>query len=188
MESKGSPIGRLFAGLWSVIATLYKVVIIISLLLFVFGLWLVWSGPGAPKIEDNVALIVAPTGVLVDQLEIDPTRIFIDQLVGSPPPQTALADVTEAFRQGADDPRIRFAVLKLDGLWGAGLAQINELVAALQAFQAAGKRVVAYSTWYDQIGYLAASRADEIVMERVPCWRVQVRRGALSAQRHVGGS
>lgn len=165
MESKGSPVGRLFSSLWSVVVALYKLVIILSLLLFVFGLWLVWSGPGAPKIEDNVALVVAPTGVLVDQLEIDPTRAFLDQLAGAPPPQTALADVTEAFEQAAEDPRISFAVLKLDGLWGAGLAQINELVAALQTFQAAGKRVVAYSTWYDQVGYLAASRADEIVMD-----------------------
>lgn len=165
MESKGSLIGRLFGGLWSAVVTLYKVVIVLSLLLFVFGLWLVWSGPGAPKIEDNVALIVAPSGVLVDQLEIDPTRAFLDQLAGAPPPQTALADVTEAFEKAADDPRIPFAVLKLDGLWGAGLAQINELVAAMQTFQAAGKRVIAYSAWYDQIGYLAASRADEIVMD-----------------------
>lgn len=165
MENKGSLVGRFFSGIWSVVATLYKVMIVLSLLLFVTALWLFWSGPAGPKIEDNVALIVAPTGALVDQLEIDPTLVFLDQLTGASPPQTALADVVEAFEQAAEDPRVSLAVLKLDGLSGAGFAQINELVAALKTFQASGKRVVAYSAWYDQLGYLAASRADEIVMD-----------------------
>lgn len=165
MSTSSSPIARFFGGIWTVVVTLYKVLIVISLAIFAFSLWLIWSGPPRMKIESDIALIVAPTGQLVDQVEIDPARAFLNQLEGAPPPQTAVADVATAFEKGATDDRIRFAVLKLDGLWGAGQAQLNEVIAAMQVFRDSGKKVVAYSAWYDQASYLAASHADEIVMD-----------------------
>ena len=165
MSQTLSPFRRFFNVLWSIVVGIYKVLILLSLVVFLFSLWLIWSGPPTPRVEDNVALVVAPTGVLVDQLEIDPAMALIDQLNGTPPPQTAVQDVVDAFDAAVDDERVQFAVLKLDGLWGGGLAQVSEIVDAINRFKASGKSVVAYSGWYDQLGYLAASHADEIVVD-----------------------
>lgn len=165
MSQSKSPIRRVFNTAWSVVVGLYKAIILLSLVLFLFSLWLIWSGPPTAPIEDNVALVVAPSGVLVDQLEIDPAMALLDQINGTPPPQTALQDVIDAFDAGAADDRIAFAVLKLDGLWGGGLAQMSEVVDAMARFRASGKQIVAYSAWYDQLGYLAASHADEVVID-----------------------
>ena len=56
-------------------------------------------------------------------------------------------------------------LLKLDEMRGAGLAQLAELNAAVQRFKTSGKTVVAYAPSYDQASYLAASHADEVVMD-----------------------
>ncbi len=165
MSETKSLIRRLFDSLWTAVTTIYKVMILLSLVFFLFTLWLLWSGPPVPRVEDNVAVVIAPTGVLVDQLEIDPAMALLDQLNGTPPPQTAVQDVVDALTAAAEDDRIRFAVLKLDGLWGGGLAQVSEIIDAIGRFRASGKTVVAYSGWYDQLGYLAASHADEIVVD-----------------------
>ncbi len=164
-QASKSLIRRLFDGIWSVVSTLYKVLIILGLVFTVFTLWVLWSGPGKIKVEDNIALIVAPSGALVDRLDIDPTRAFLDQMAGAPPPQTALRDVITAFERGAEDPRINFAVLKLDAVTRIGLAQGAEMIQAIETFRATGKSVVAYSAWYDQSSYLPASHADEIVVD-----------------------
>ena len=164
-QASKSLIRRIFDGIWSVVSTLYKLLIILGLVFSVFALWLFWSGPGKIKVEDNVALIVAPTGALVDRLDIDPTRALLDQFAGAPPPQTALREVITAFERGAEDPRINFAVLKLDAVTRIGLAQGAEIIQAIETFRATGKSVVAYSAWYDQSSYLPASHADEIVMD-----------------------
>jgi len=157
---------RIFDGLWTVISTLYKAVIMIGFVFFLGTLWFLWSGPRlSAEVEDNVALIVAPTGALVDRVDIDPRWALIDQLAGAPPPQTAMRDVITAFERGAEDPRIHFAVLKLDEVTQIGLAQAAELIQAIEQFRATGKVVVAYSAWYEQSSYLPASHADEIVVD-----------------------
>ncbi len=165
-QASKSWFSRVFDRLWTVVSTLYKAAIIIGFGFFLVTLWFIWRGPGvAVKVEDNVALIVAPSGAVVDRIDIDPRWALVDQLAGAPPPQTALRDLITAFERGAEDPRINFAVLKLDDMTQIGLAQSAELIQAIDQFRATGKSVVAYSAWYDQAAYLAASHADEIVMD-----------------------
>jgi protease IV len=157
--------GRLFRFVWNLVVGIYKLFVILFLVLSGVLLWLALrDGPGV-KIENNVALVVAPTGVLVDQIDRDPSQAFFEDVAGEATSQSTVRDMTQALENAAGDTRIAFAVLKLDGLQGASLPQLGELAAAMKTFQETGKKIVAYGAWYDQSHYFAASQADEIVMD-----------------------
>lgn len=157
--------GRLFRFVWNLVVGIYKLFVILFLVLSGVLLWLALrDGPGV-KIENNVALVVAPTGVLVDQIDRDPSQAFFEDVAGEVTSQSTVRDMTQALENAAGDTRIAFAVLKLDGLQGASLPQLGELAGAMKTFQETGKKIVAYGAWYDQSHYFAASQADEIVMD-----------------------
>lgn len=165
MSENSSLLGRLFDFAWRFVVGVYKLVVICLFIAMGIGLWLAFRSGGAVKVENNVALVIAPTGDLVEQVDREPGREFLEGLAGEKPTQTLLRDLVDALDEGAKDPRIAFAVLKLDGLWDAGLPQLEELAGALQRFRAAGKKVVAYGPWYEQSHYFAAAQADEVVLD-----------------------
>lgn len=156
---------RLFNFIWSVAIGIYRTLFIISFIVLGVMIWAAFQGGTPVQIEDNIALVVAPTGSLVEQIDRDPGLELLEQIEGGPSTQTLLRDVIESFELGADDPRITFAVLKLDGLMDAGLPQLEEMIAAMKKFQASGKKIVAYGPWYEQVPYFASAQADEIVMD-----------------------
>ena len=162
-EPKKSLIRRVFDFLWGSVITLYRAMMILSVVIFVGLLWTVFRGGPTPTVEDNVALVIWPSGAVVDQL--DSERAFVERLMREPPSQTRLRDLIEALEAAANDPRITTAVLKLDTLTSAGMAQIDELVAAMRTFQAAGKTIHAYGPYYDQTSYLAAAAADDVSVD-----------------------
>lgn len=163
-ESK-SLLRRAFDFIWGAIVTLYRIAIIISIVVAAAMVWFALQGGKPVVVEDNVALVLAPTGTLVEQIDEDPGQRFFENLSGEMPAQSSLRELIEALDAARDDERITFAVLKLDSLWGAGMAQLDELRTAMAAFQAAGKRIVAWGPWYDQMHYYAASQADEVVLD-----------------------
>jgi protease IV len=165
MSQNPSALRRLFDFIWGAVVVLYRVVVIVSLLAGLALLWMFLRGAGPVVVEDNVALILAPSGVLVEQIDQDPSQQFFEQFAGEMPSQSSLRDLIDALDAARDDRRIGFAVLKLDGLWSAGLAQLDELREAMRAFQATGKRIVAWAPWYDQMHYYAAAQADEIGLD-----------------------
>ncbi|MEQ1438256.1 signal peptide peptidase SppA [Fontimonas sp. SYSU GA230001] len=156
---------RAFDWVWGAIVTLYRAAVIVGVLLAVILVWFALRGGKPVVVEDNVALVLAPTGTLVEQIDQDPTQRFVENLSGEMPAQSSLRELIEALESARDDDRITLAVLKLDSLWGAGLAQLDELRAAMAEFQAAGKRIIAWGPWYDQMHYYAASQADEVVLD-----------------------
>lgn len=163
-ESK-SAIRRLFDFVWGAVITVYRLLIILSVVVFIGILYVAAKGGPTPKIEDNVALVIWPTGAIVDQSRNEPGRAFVEQLSGEPPSETVLRDLVDALEAGAKDPRITTAVLKLDSLESAGIPQMEELAVAMQKFRAAGKPIHAYGPYYDQTSYLAASAADDISVD-----------------------
>jgi protease IV len=165
MTSSRSLLGRLFGALFTLIDAAYKVVVVAVVLLLAGVVWLASRGGPPPRVESNVALVVYPTGELVDSTDQDPAQRFFENLAGEAPTQTPLRDLTDALEKGAQDPRIALAVLKLDGMWGAGLGQLQELGAAVRAFRAAGKPVYAYGPFYDQAHYLVAAQADHVALD-----------------------
>jgi protease-4 len=165
MSSSRSLLGRLFGALWALIDGLFKVVVIFVTVFILATVWFALRGGAPPKMEDNVALVIYPTGQLVDSIDEDPTQRFFEQLAGEPPTQTPLRHLTDALEKGAEDPRVTLAVLKLDGLWRAGVSQLQELATAVKTFRAAGKPVYAYGPFYDQSHYLVAAQADHVALD-----------------------
>ncbi len=165
MSESRSFLGRLFGFIWGVFVVLFRTFVVLGVLLSLALAWFAFKGKAPVAIDDNVALILAPSGSLVEQIDADPGQQFLEDVSGDMPSQSSLRDLIDALNAARDDDRIPFAVLKLDGLWGAGLAQLDELRAAMSAFQASGKRIVAYSAWYDQTQYYAAAQADEVVLD-----------------------
>ena len=165
MSSNRSLLGRFFGFLFALIGAVYKLVVIVLVLLVLGGIWLAMQGGPAPTMEDNVALVIYPTGELVDSTDIDATQRFIEDFVGEAPAQTTLRSLTDALEQGAEDPRVTVAVLKLDAMVGGGTAQFQELAAAVKMFRASGKPVFAYGPYYDQGHYLVASAADHVAVD-----------------------
>ena len=165
MKSSPSLLGRLFGALFALIDAVYKLVVILLLLVIVGGIWMALQGGPAPQMEDKVALVIYPTGQLVDSTDSDAAQRFFEDLAGEAPAQTSLRSLTDALEKGAQDPRITLAVLKLDGLWGGGMGQLQELATAVKTFRASGKPVFAYGPYYDQSHYLVAAQADHIALD-----------------------
>ncbi|MGQ0700079.1 MAG: signal peptide peptidase SppA [Panacagrimonas sp.] len=163
MAEQRSLIRRLFDMVWGVVITLYRVVFLLGIVVFFGFVWMAFKGGPTPKVENNVALVIWPTGDVVDQL--DPETRFVERIAREPPSQTLLRDLTDALETAADDPRIATVVLKLDTLNSAGMAQLEELVAAMHTFQAAGKTIHAYGPYFDQTSYYAAAAADDVSID-----------------------
>ncbi|NKF24432.1 signal peptide peptidase SppA [Solimonas marina] len=160
-----SILGRLFHLLWALVSGFLKLIVIVVVIAGLALTWLALRGGHGVSVENNEPLVVAPSGQLVDQVDEDPGTRFLQNVNGQPPSQSSVHDIVEAFELAKNDPRIPFAVLKLDGLTGAGLPQLEEIVAAMKDFQKSGKKIIAWSPSYDQSFYYAAAQADEVVMD-----------------------
>lgn len=100
----------------------------------------------------------APAGLLRRLL----TRRGLPEL-GPAGPQDSLEEWRERLSMLAAEPRVRGVVLKITDLT-AGPASVEGLRAALAAFRASGKRIVAYAAALDLKAYWLASTADSIVV------------------------
>lgn len=165
MSESKSLLARLFGWIWAIVNGLYRLIVVVFALLLIGAIWLAFQGGPTPRMENNVALVIYPSGQLVEARDDDPAQRFFEELAGEPPSQTPVRDLTEALEKGAQDPRVALAVLKLDQMWGAGFGQLQEVETAVKAFRAAGKPVYAYGPMYDQAGYLVAAQADEVTLD-----------------------
>lgn len=156
---------RFFNGLWTAVVWFYRLLVIAMLLLSLSLLWLGSRGTSKVLVEDNLALVIAPTGALVEQIDLEPAQRLAEQFAGEEPSQTLLRDLVEALDEAAKDSRISLAVVRLDGLASAGLAQLEELTAAIDRFKAAGKPVHAYAPSYEQGHYFVAAHATDISVD-----------------------
>src|SRR5689334_19699384 len=113
MSQEKSLLGRVFGWIWALVDGLYKVIVIGLFLLLAVGIWRAVQGAPAPRMDSNVALVLYPSGQLVEARDEDPTQRFFEDLAGEPPSQTPVRDLVEALEKGADDPRVTVGVLKL---------------------------------------------------------------------------
>ncbi len=148
-------------GFWHFIRALRigiaNVIFLALLLVFLFFLF----GGEKQSVKNKSMLLLAPTGSVVDQ------RSFVDPLARMINPdaalnETPLYDLIEVVQQAADDRRIVGIALDLDELQSIDVSSARELGAALRAFSADGKKVIAMADNYGQNQYLLASYADEI--------------------------
>lgn len=159
-----NPILRLFGWFWRLLVGIYRIVVVIWVLLLLVLVWLAFQGGPPVKVENNIALTLIPTGAVVEQVN-NAGRTLLRQLGQTKPSQTLLRDLTDALEAGAKDPRIPFAVLRLDDMESIGLAQAQELAAAMKKFRAANKPIYVYGESFDQNQYFVAAQADEVSLD-----------------------
>ncbi|MGB0213062.1 signal peptide peptidase SppA [Algiphilus sp.] len=164
-SSQKGPLRRFAARISAIFLFIYRTLFLISILLGMVLAWLIWSGGPSVQVEDNVGLVIAPTGALVEKVEADPFQQALSQWAGEPPAQTAISDVVDAFDRAREDDRIPFVVLKLDELGSAGIAAIDEIARAARRFRDAGKKVYVWADSLTQPQYGLAAQADEIALD-----------------------
>ncbi|WP_269617558.1 signal peptide peptidase SppA [Zhongshania sp. BJYM1] len=125
----------------------------------------IFSSVQEVTIPDRAVLVLAPAGVVVDQLStVDALTQLSSQGL---PNETLLSDLIEAVNLASEDPRIEVLLLQLDGLTHIGMSKTMELSEAIQKFRETGKTVVASASHYDQDQYLLASFADQIFVHNM---------------------
>ena len=112
----------------------------------------------------RTALVVAPQGIVVEQLAGNAVDRALRELAGTAVAETRLADVLDAIDAAADDDRVEALLLNLDGMLGAAPSKLQDLAAALTAFRATGKPVVATADAYTRSRYYLAAHADEVFL------------------------
>jgi len=136
---------------------------VLFLLLLTLLVVFVLAGSSGVSVPDGSALVINPRGVLVD------TAGFADPFERFLTPESVRRDVelkslVKAITAGAADDRIALLVLNLEELQAASPGHADTLGVALREFQAAGKKVVAFGSFYSQGQYQIASYADAIYM------------------------
>ena len=149
--------------IWRVLDGTRKVLQLV-VLLFVLILVLASLAPDGAVVPDDVALVLAPDGVLVDQLSGNPLDRALARARGVPIRETLVKDLKDAIRAAAHDDRIQALVLRLDGLGGAGLSKLQDLADEIVQFKESGKQVIALGDNFTRNQYYLAAYADEIYM------------------------
>lgn len=136
----------------------------LCLLLFVFAVIFGALASNSPLIPNQAALIIAPVGGLVEQLDGDPYDRAIAELLGDAKPETLVQDIVDGLRMAKDDARIKVVVLELDRLGSGGLSKLERIGDAIDDFRQSGKPVIANASFYSQSAYYLAAHASEVYL------------------------
>ena len=136
---------------------------LLFLLIVVLLLMAVFSG-GAKPLTPKTALVINFKGNIVEQSSGSVQDTLMANVNGESRRQVQLRDVLTVLDAAAVDKGVGSVLLMLEDMDGAGLAQLNEIGAAIDKVKAAGKPVVAWAGNYDQRQYLLASHASEVYL------------------------
>ena len=165
-DSKPGPIRRFFAGIWNTLNFTRRLVFnLLFVVVLVFFVVVLFSGPGIKPVTKQSALVMNLSGALVEQYGAHPVDRVLNQATGQGRAEVQLRDILRAIELAKDDKRIDRIVLLTDGFSASGFAAMRDVTAALREFRASGKQVVAYGTGMDQMGYYLAAHADEVYMD-----------------------
>ena len=114
---------------------------------------------------EKAALVVRPSGDIVEQLSGEPIERALNEAQGEGAPQTLLWDLTTAIRAAAADARITALVIDTDDMGTTGQAKLEELAAAIGVFRHSGKKIIARGTYFLQDQYYLAAQADEVYLD-----------------------
>ena len=157
-------LGRFIYGIWRGLDVLRRCLHLL-LLLALFGIVIGALRQSTPRIPDKAALVVRPSGDIVEQLSGEPIERALNEAQGQGVPQTLLWDLTTAIRTAAADARIPVLVIDTDDMGSVGQAKLEELAAAIAVFRHSGKRIIARGTYFLQAQYYLAAQADEVYLD-----------------------
>jgi len=144
---------------------IFRRVLHLLLLVLIFAIVIGAFRESLPRLPERGALVIRPSGDIVEQLSGEPFERALSEAQGQTAPQTLLWDLLDAIRAGASDDRIRALLIETDELGGVGQAKLEELSAAIAEFRKAGKKVVARGSSFDQAQYYLAAQADEVYLD-----------------------
>ena len=161
-ERKPGVFRRLIGFIWRAIDGLRRLVLNLIFVLILGVLAAAFLASRGDGVLDGSVLMLRPGGQLVEQTAVsDPLNLLRR---GASPEQTQVRDLLEAIKAASTDDRIRALAIETDDLTAAGLAKLEELRAALEAFRASGKPILAWGSHFTQGQYYLASQADEVFM------------------------
>jgi protease-4 len=155
---------RTFGGFLRVVDAVRRLVLNLIFLLIVGVLAVALFTSTHLRLSDNTALVIALKGDLVEQYSGSAREAALAEALGGVERETQLRDVVAVLDAAARDPKIARAVLILDDMGAAGIAKLNEVIAALDRFRAGGKQVVAWGSQMTQGQYYLASHADQVYL------------------------
>jgi protease-4 len=153
-----------FRGMWHGLDVLRRVLHLL-LLLGLLALLIAALRGSIPHLPERGALVIRPSGEIVEQLAGEPLERAVNQVQGEGAPQTLLWDLTRAIRSAAADTRIQALLIDTDDLQLVGQAKLEELAAAIAEFRRSGKKVVARGSYFLQGPYYLAAQADEVYLD-----------------------
>jgi protease-4 len=157
-------IGKIFGGIFRGLDILRRFLHLV-LLLVIFGIVVGALRTTIPHVADKSALVIAPSGEIVEQLSGSPVDQALARAQGEGQQETLLWDLIDAIKAAKKDARISALVLDLNYMSGGGQPTLAELVAAIRDFRSSGKKVVAHSSAYLQESYYVAAAADEVYLD-----------------------
>ncbi|QIG81475.1 signal peptide peptidase SppA [Stakelama tenebrarum] len=151
---------KLIKGAWKILVGIKDALVLVFMLLFFSGLFMLLSAkPNVAAIHDG-ALVVALDGTLAEQPEApDPFGNFGG---GDVLRQHRVRDVVRALDAAIEDERVKAVVLDLDRFMGGYPVDVQAVADAVGRVRAGGKKVLAYATAYTDDSYLIAANASEI--------------------------
>lgn len=164
--SKPNPIVRFLRAIWTGVDGARRIAVNLLFVAIVVGVIAFVLRDDTPEIESGSALVIAPTGVLVEQLTAKSFDQVLDEVTGDAVQETLLKDVVDAINAAAEDERFEVMVLDLNSFGGGMMTKLQDVAEALDGFRANGKKVIAVSDDYNMSAYYLAAHADEIIMHR----------------------
>lgn len=167
MSKPNSMIGRFFYRIWKTVDVAGRLLIgLLAITIFAFLIRGCVSGPDLPTVSEGSALILSPSGTLVEEeTYIDPIEEAIAGSQGADA-ETSIYDLIDAIEYAKKDDNISVLVLNTNNLMGAygGISKYQDIRKAIADFKTSGKKVIAMSDYYSQGQYYLASTADEVYM------------------------
>ncbi len=151
-------------GLWRGLDTLRRFLHLL-LLLVIVGVVIGALHTSTPRLPEKAALVIRPSGEIVEQLSGEPIQRALSEAQGSNDPETLLWDLTTAIRAAASDARIGALFIDTDDMDSAGQVKLEELSSAIAEFHRSGKKVIAYGSYFLRGQYYLAAQADEVYLD-----------------------
>jgi protease-4 len=156
-------VGKFFRWIWWFIDASRRTVVNVLFLLIVLLVFFAFRNSGA-VLQDKTVLVLKLKGHLVEQRSGSARETAMAQLNGEDASSTQLRDVLTVLDAAGKDKNIQGVLLQLDEFEGAGLPALRDVAAALTRFKAAGKKVTAWGSGFDQRQYFIAAQANEVYM------------------------
>src|SRR5450830_1664130 len=155
---------RGFGYFWRALDATRRAVFNLIFLFILIVLIMAMLGGGIKPLTPKTALVINIKGNIVEQSSGSVQDTLLANVNGEARRQVQLRDMLTVLDNAAADKNLGSVLLMLDDLDGAGLAQLNEIGAAIDRVKAGGKTVIAWAGNYDQRQYLLASHASEVYL------------------------